>query len=168
MDTTENTNQLKFDKNEIRLDFYRKVCHVYQLPSGKWSNIAMWTITADEIKSLTSDFVWKDSLLATAKNYGIDFTNESEWRLWVALRLKYGRRYISDTDKNATHNQFWLPNSMYEKKEKPAQDVLQEIKEESMAIVDQAIEAAFGEVKKQTAQALKPAKIHKKTIYDDE
>ena len=34
--------------------------------------------------------------------------NESEWRLWVALRLKYGTNYMKPQKK-----QFWLPDSMY-------------------------------------------------------
>lgn len=108
--------KLQYDPTVVRPAFRRKFCHEMTLPSGKHSGYELYPITEEEVRTLTSDytaptFVETDNVMVLFGGY---FKNESEWRLWTALRVKYGTNYMKPK-----REQFWLPDYKYEPRKEP-------------------------------------------------
>lgn len=114
---------------DVRRSFRSKYCHEYELPSGGGSGFFQYPITSAEVEQLTADY--SDDELKSAAIWQ-QCKNNSEVRLWVALRLKYGINYL-----NPIRNQFWLPDFMYTGIPEP--DPMEDIKHELSADIQQAI-----------------------------
>lgn len=81
-----------YNPSKVRTSFRRKFCHEYQLPSGKYSGYFAYPISDDEVIAITSDYSDEEAPNYVGKTL---FANISEWRLWTALRIKYGVNYMS-------------------------------------------------------------------------
>lgn len=90
---------------DVRRSFRHKYCGEYDLPSGKPSGYFRFPITSAEVEELTTDI--SDDELKSSVIWQ-QCQNNSEVRLWIALRLKYGLNYM-----NPIRNQFWLPDYRY-------------------------------------------------------
>lgn len=90
---------------DVRRSFRHKYCGEYDLPSGKPSGYFRFPITSAEVEELTAH-ISDDELKSSA--IWQQCQNNSEVRLWIALRLKYGLNYM-----NPIRNQFWLPDYRY-------------------------------------------------------
>lgn len=118
------TSASRFKSADVRRVFRRRYQHEYVLPSGRNSGIYAYPITDEEVEVLTSEYVPPKFIKTTDPTvlFGGYFLNESEWRLWTALRLKYGINYM-----NPQRRQFWLPGYKYEepeaKKTEPADPI---------------------------------------------
>lgn len=99
-----------FCPSDVRAVFRRKFQHEYILPSGKPSGIYAYPMPDEEVLAYTTEFSAPTFVSTDDPSvlFGGYMKNESEWRLWTALRLKYGTNYM-----NPKKKQFWLPDSVY-------------------------------------------------------
>ena len=84
--------KLRFDPLEVRPSFKSKYCHELILPSGRKSGFVVYPISADEVRKFTENFTSTDFEQAGAHDI---CKTESEYCMWLALRLKYGVNYLS-------------------------------------------------------------------------
>lgn len=82
---------LRFDPLEVRPSFRSEYCQELSLPSGKKSGRYNYPIATSEIINLIKDFTTDDYEKSIAKEF---CKTESEFSLWLALRLKYGITYL--------------------------------------------------------------------------
>lgn len=90
---------------DVRRSFRHKYCGEFDLPSGKPSGYFRFPITSAEVEELTahiSDDELKSSVIWQ------ECQNNSEVRLWIALRMKYGINYLAPVKW-----QFWLADYKY-------------------------------------------------------
>ena len=83
--------KLKFDPLEVRPSFRSTFCRELVLPSGKKSGFLAYPITAEEIRALVADFTTADYESSAVHDI---CKTESEYAMWLALRLKYGVVYL--------------------------------------------------------------------------
>ena len=91
---------------DVRRSFRHKYCGEYDLPSGKPSGYFRFPITSAEVEELTAD-ISDDELKSSA--IWQQCQNNSEVRLWIALRMKYGINYLAPVKW-----QFWLADYKYD------------------------------------------------------
>lgn len=106
---------------DVRRSFRHKYCGEYDLPSGKPSGYFRFPIASAEVDELTAGYT--DEMLKSSAIWQ-QGKNNSEVRLWIALRLKYGFNYM-----DPIRNQFWLPDYKYNDvvREDPQAEIKNEI-----------------------------------------
>lgn len=85
------TQKLKFDPLEVRPSFRSTFCRELVLPSGEKSGFLAYPITTEEIRALVADFTTADYESSAVHDI---CKTESEYAMWLALRLKYGIVYL--------------------------------------------------------------------------
>lgn len=84
--------KLKFDPLEVRPSFRSTFCRELMLPSGAGSGYFCYPISNAEVQKLTENFTSSDYEQSVARDV---CKTESEYLLWIALRLKYGVTYLT-------------------------------------------------------------------------
>lgn len=128
-----------YNPSKVRTSFRRKFCHEYQLPSGKYSGYFAYPISDDEVIAITSDYSDEDAPNYIGKTL---FSNTSEWRLWTALRLKYGVNYLTGRKP--------MPEPC-----EPGPEKEEDITEFIMSYVDNRLDAFVNEYSRQMLQEYK-------------
>lgn len=127
---------------DVRRSFRSKYCAEYDLPSGKPSGYFHFPITSAEVEELTAD-ISDDELKSSA--IWQQCQNNSEVRLWIALRLKYGINYLAPVKW-----QFWLADYKYcdVVREDPQAEIKNEIWN-TIANVYEELSAEINDLKRQ-------------------